>query len=84
MLVTLPAIADFGLDGLMDSVRHRNIYHSDFVLDGTNYLTWKLNLQWLLDGIRVSDQFDGATLMPTASSLPNSSSSSIDEPEGPL
>ena len=67
----------------MNSLRHRNIHHSDVVLDGTYYLAWKLTLRRLLDGIRVLGHIDGTTLMPAAPSLPDSSSSSIDDAEGP-
>ena len=44
-------MADFGFGGPMDSMQRRDIHHSNVVLDGTNYLPWKLTLQQLLDGI---------------------------------
>ena len=57
----------------------QHIYHSDVVLDGTNYLAWKLTLWRLLNGLRVLGHVDGTITMPVAPLIPDSSSSSLDD-----
>ena len=63
----------------MDEIRHRNIHHSDVVLDDTNYLAWKLTLRLLLDGLRVWGHVDGTVTMPTSPVLRDSPISSLDD-----
>ena len=75
-------MADFGrgLAGIADSM-HRHLYHSDTVLDGTNYLLWKLTLRRILDGLRLLGHAEGSTLPPVAPHLPDVSDSSVTDEE---
>lgn len=77
-------MADYGLGGMMDSMRPRNIHHSDIVLDCTNYFAWKLTIQCLLDGIRVWGRVDGTPTMLTDPTIPDSSSSSVYDTDAPI
>ena len=75
-------MADYTLGDVMDSMR-RNIDHLDVVLNGTNYLAWKLTIRWLLDGLWVLSHVNGTTTVSAAPFLPNSSNSSLDDADVP-
>ena len=62
--------------GMADSM-WRNLHHSDVVLDGTNYLLWKLTLRRILNGLRVLGHADGSMALHVAPYLPDASSSSV-------
>ena len=70
-------MADFGhvFAGVADSMR-RHLHHSNVVLDGTNYLLWKITIRHILDGLRVLGHADGSTPLPVAPYLPDVSCSS--------
>ena len=74
----LDFMADFGLVhvGIADSI-WRHLHHSDTVLDGINYLLWKLTLRRILDGLRLLGHAKGSTLPPMAPYLPDVSASSV-------
>ena len=71
-----------GLAGIADSMR-RHLHHSDTVLDGTNYLLWKLTLRRILDGLRLLDHDEGSMLPPVAPYLPDVSDSSVADNDAP-
>ena len=52
------------------------------VLDGTNYIPWKLTVKRILDGLRVLSNVDGTLDAPVAPYLSDSSSSSLEAPDG--
>lgn len=62
----------YGFSGVLPKMRHRNLQHSDVVLDGTNYIPWKLIVKRILDGTRILCHVDSTCIAPTASTLPNS------------
>ena len=76
-------MADLGFGGSTDETRHRSLNHCDVVLDGTNYLAWKLTLRLLLDGIRVWSHIDGSVTMPTPPVLRDSPDPSLVDSEAP-
>lgn len=43
---------DYGISGVLLNVRHCNLQHSDVVLNGTNYIPWKLIVKRILCSIR--------------------------------
>ncbi|XP_039135730.1 uncharacterized protein LOC120273152 [Dioscorea cayenensis subsp. rotundata] len=61
----------YGFSGILPELRHRNLHHSDVVLDGTNYIAWRLTIKRILDGIRVLHHVDGTGTAPTAPSIPD-------------
>ena len=67
----------------MDEIRHRNLHHTDVVLDDTNYLAWKLTMRLLLDGLRLWGHVDGTVIIPTSPVLHDSFSSSLDDSDAP-
>ena len=67
---------DLAYAGITDSMR-RHLHHSDTLLDGTNYLLWKLTLRRILDGLRLLGHAEGTTLPPVAPSLPDVSEFSM-------
>ena len=71
-------MVDFGLGlaGIADSMRC-NLHHSDTVLNGTNYLQWKLTIRRILDGLWVLGHADGSMSMPVAPYLLDTSDSSV-------
>ena len=77
-------MADFGqaLAGLADSMR-RSLTHSDVVLDGTNYILWKLTIRRILDGLRVLGLAEGSTPLPMAPYFPDASGSSVADEDMP-
>ena len=77
-------MADWGLAyaGIADSTR-RHLHHSDTILDGTNYLLWKLTVRRILDGLRLLGHAEGTTLPPAAPYLPDVSESSIADGDAP-
>ena len=77
-------MADWGLAhaGIADSTR-RHLHHSDTVLDGTNYLLWKLTLRRILDGLRLLGHAEGSTQPPVAPYLPDVSDSSVADEDVP-
>ena len=72
----------FAFGGMHPEVRHRNLQHSDVVLDGTNYIPWKLTVKRILDGLRVLSHVDGTLSVPVAPYLSDTSSSSLEAPDG--
>ena len=77
-------MADFGqaLADLTDSMR-RSLTHSDVVLDGINYILWKLTIRRILDGLRVLGLAEGSTSLPVAPYLPDASDSSVADDDMP-
>ena len=77
-------MADLGFAhaGIADSMR-RHLHHSDTVLDGTNYLLWKLTLRRILDGLRLLGHAEGSTMPPVAPYLPDVSDSSVADEDAP-
>ena len=77
-------MANFGQAsaGLTDSMP-RSLTHSDVVLDGTNYILWKLTIRRILDGLRVLDLAEGSTPLPVAPYLPDASGSSVTDEDMP-
>ncbi|KAH7654990.1 Zinc finger CCHC-type protein [Dioscorea alata] len=61
----------FGFSGVLSS-GHRQLHHSDVILDGTNYIPWKLTIKRILDGTRVLCHVDGTSTTPVAPSIPDS------------
>ena len=72
----------FGFSGVLPEVRHRNLQHSDVVLDGSNYIPWKLTVKRILDGLRVLSHVDGSSAAPVPPYLSDSSSSSLKTTDG--
>ena len=68
--------------GVVPEVRHRNLQHSDVVLDGTNYIPWRLTVKRILDGLRVLGHADGTAITPVAPYLSETSSSSLEATDG--
>ena len=77
-------MADFGQAsaGLTDSMR-RSLTHSDVVLDGTNYILWKLTIRRILDGLRVLGHAEGSTPLPVAPYLSDVSGSFVADEDMP-
>ena len=77
-------MVDFGQAsaGLADSMR-RSLTHSNVVLDGTNYILWKLTIRRILDGLRVLGYAEGSTSLPVAPFLPDTSGSSVADDDVP-
>ena len=77
-------MADFGhvSAGLADSMR-RSLTHSNVVLDGTNYILWKLTIRRILDGLRVLSLAEGSTPLPVAPYLLDASGSSVADEDMP-
>ena len=71
-----------GFGGVIPEVRHRNLQHSDVVLDDTNYIPWKLTVKRILDGLRVLSHVDGTATAPVAPYLSDASSSSLEASDG--
>ena len=72
----------FGLGGVLPEVRHRNLQHSDVVLDGTNYIPWKLTVKRILDDLRALGHVDGTSAVLVALYLSDTSNSSLEAPAG--
>ena len=53
------------------------------VLDGTNYILWKLTIRRILDRLRVLGLTEGSTPLPVAPYLPDASSSSVADEDMP-
>ena len=77
-------MADFGqaLAGFANSMQ-RSLTHSDVVLDGTNYILWKLMICGILDGLRILGLAEGSTSLPMAPYLPDAFGSSIVDEDMP-
>ena len=77
-------MADFGQASadLANSMR-RSLTHSDVVLDGTNYILWKLTIRRILDGLRVLGFAEGSTPLPVDPFLPDASGSSVADDDVP-
>ena len=52
------------------------------MLDGTNYIPWKLTIRRILDGLRILGHVDGTSTVPVAPYLSDTSSSSLDTADG--
>ena len=72
----------YGFGGVHPEVRHRNLQHFDVVLDGTNYIPWRLTVKRILDGLRVLSHVDGTATAPVAPYLSDVSSSSLEASDG--
>ena len=72
----------YGFGGVHPEVRHRNLQHSDVVLDGNNYIPWRLTVKRILDGLRVLNHVDGTATAPVAPYLSDVSSSSLEASDG--
>ena len=77
-------MAAYGLSlvGVADSAR-RHLHHSDTVLDGANYLLWKLTITRILDGLRILGHADGTTPLPVSPYLPGTPGSSVADDDAP-
>lgn len=64
-----------GFSGLLLEILHRNLHQSDVVLDGTDFIPWKLIIKRILDSICVFRHIDGIC---TASTVPVVSNTIID------
>lgn len=65
----------FGFSDMLPEIQHYNLQHSDIVLDGTNYIPWKLTVKRIIDGTRILHHVDGTGTAPTAPSLLDSTTS---------
>ena len=74
-------MADLGFGGSTDEARHRSLHQCDVVLDGTNYLAWRLTLRLLLDGLRVWGHVAGTVTLPPSPVPQDSFDSSLDDGE---
>lgn len=68
----------YGFSGVLTEMHHRNLQHSDVVLDGTNYIPWKLTIKRILDSTRIFLHVDGTSITHTAPTLPDSIASSLE------
>lgn len=59
----------YGFSGVLLEIRHQNLQQSDVVLDGTNYIPWRLTVKRILDDIRVLPHVDGTSTVPIAPTL---------------
>ena len=85
LLTLLPSLLHmdtFGFGGVLPEVRHRNLQHSDVVLDGTNYIPWKLTVKRIFDGLRVFSHVDDSSTAPVPPYLSDSPSSSLEAADG--
>ena len=72
----------YGFSGVLSEVRHWNLQYCDVVLNDTNYIPWKLTIQRILDGLRVLGHIDGTSAVPIAPYLSDTSSPSLEAPDG--
>ena len=77
-----PDMDAYGFSGVLPKVHHRNLQHSDVVLDGSNYIPWKLTVKQILDGLRVLSHVDDSSAAPVTPYLSDSSSSSLEATDG--
>lgn len=59
----------YGFSGVVTEVCHRNPQHSNVILDGTNYIPWKLTIKGILDSIHVPRHVDGIFTTLTQSNI---------------